>query len=368
MKLGMFLMPLHDPKAPLAPLLAEDRECVIEIDRLGYEEVFVGEHLSATSEPIADPLQFLATLIPVTKNIRLGSGVYNLPQHHPLQVAASAAQFDNLSGGRFIFGVGPGGLGSDMEIFGVLNADRNAMMTESVDMVLKLWSGDPPWDIRGKYWSVVLNKVINMELGLGCVIRPLQKPHPEIVTTAMSRESGLAGLAGARGWGLISANFIPYQNAGRHWAAYRAGAEQAGLRPDWRKWRLSRSIFVADSDAEAAAYLERPGNSLRWYYDFFCKNLGKARRLTILKTSDDVPDSAITLEHMLKEVLIAGGPRTVLDRLVHIVEAVGPFGGLLQAKKDWDDAALHRKSHRLLAQEVAPRLAQFIDQKAKSLS
>src|SRR3546814_2389681 len=99
MKLGLFLMPLHDPDKPLAPFLAEDRACVIELDKLGYDEVFVGEHYTATSEPITDPLQFLATLIPETRSIKLGTGVFNLPQHHPLQIAGNAALFANLSGG-----------------------------------------------------------------------------------------------------------------------------------------------------------------------------------------------------------------------------------------------------------------------------
>src|SRR3546814_15583846 len=83
MKLGLFLMPLHDPDKPLAPFLAEDRACVIELDKLGYDEVFVGEHYTATSEPITDPLQFLATLIPETRSIKLGTGVFNLRQHPP---------------------------------------------------------------------------------------------------------------------------------------------------------------------------------------------------------------------------------------------------------------------------------------------
>src|SRR3546814_8735427 len=115
MKLGLFLMPLHDPDKPLAPFLAEDRACVIELDKLGYDEVFVGEHYTATSEPITDPLQFLATLIPETRSIKLGTGVFNLPQHHPLQIAGNAALFDNLSGGRLLMGIGPGGLGRSEE-------------------------------------------------------------------------------------------------------------------------------------------------------------------------------------------------------------------------------------------------------------
>ena len=86
MKLGLFMMPLHDPDAALAPKLYEDRECIILLDQLGYDEVWVGEHYTALSE----------SPFPT-----------RLPQHHPLQYAASAAQFDILSEGRFNMGIGP---------------------------------------------------------------------------------------------------------------------------------------------------------------------------------------------------------------------------------------------------------------------
>ena len=363
MKLGLFLMPLHDPEAPLAPLLAEDRECVIALDKLGYDEVFVGEHYTATSEPITDPLQFLATLIPVTEKIRLGTGVFNVPQHHPLQLAGNAALFDNLSGGRLNFGIGPGGLGSDMEVFGTLKSDRNAMMVEAIDMIHQLWSGEPPWDIQGEFWTIKLEKAVNRSLGHGHVIKPLQQPYPPVFTTAMSPKSGPAAIAGERGWGMISANFMPYINARTHWETYCEGAERSGVTADWRQWRLGRSIFVADTDEEAASYLARPNNSIWWYYDYFWRNLGSRGMLGIFKPTPETPDADITVQRMLDDIVIKGGPQTVLDQLIEIVDAVGPFGGLLIAKKDWDDRDAHLKSYRLMAENVAPKLAHYIADK-----
>lgn len=363
MKLGLFLMPLHDPAQPLAPKLREDRDCVIMLDELGYDEVFVGEHSTATSEPITDPLQFLASLIPVTKNIKLGTGVINLPQHHPLQIAGNAALFDVLSDGRLLMGIGPGGLGADMEVFGTLELDRNAMMVEAIDMVHQLWAGDPPWNIEGAFWQIKLENAVNTSLGHGCVIRPLQKPYPPVFTTAMNPKSGPAAIAGERGWGMISANFMPYGNARTHWETYCAGAEKAGLRPDPRQWRVGRSILVADSDAQAAEYLARENNSYWWYYDYFWRNLGSRGMLGIFKSSPDQPDSEITVNGMLSDVVISGSPKTVLDTLVQIVDEIGPFGGLLVAKKDWDDPAVHRKSFALLSEQVRPKLADYIASK-----
>jgi Luciferase-like monooxygenase len=156
-KLGMFTMPFHHPHKDYAALLAEDQEAVILADRLGFSEAYVGEHFSSWSERITSPLNFLATVIPLTKQIRLGTGVLNLPQVHPGLVAAHAAMFDQLSGGRFIMGIGPGGLVSDLEMFEVGQAElRPQMVQESIDIVLRLWAQDPPYEIDGRFWKFAL--------------------------------------------------------------------------------------------------------------------------------------------------------------------------------------------------------------------
>src|SRR3546814_9946694 len=87
------------------------------------------------------------------------------------------------------------------------------MMVESIDMIQQIWAGEPPWDIKGEFWTIKLEKAVNTSLGHGRVIKPLQQPHPPIFTTAMSPRSGPARLAGERGWGMISANFMPFVNA-----------------------------------------------------------------------------------------------------------------------------------------------------------
>ena len=110
MRLGMFMMPVHPPARSLSDTLAEDTEKSLLADKLGYDELWMGEHFSATTEPFPSPLMFLAGLVPQTKNLRFGTAVINLPNHHPASSPAEAAQFDHMSGGRFLFGVGSGGL------------------------------------------------------------------------------------------------------------------------------------------------------------------------------------------------------------------------------------------------------------------
>ena len=70
MKLGMFMQPVHDPKRDYTRALEDDRQTILLADELGFSEVWVGEHVSATAEPITAPLVFLASLIEQTRTIK----------------------------------------------------------------------------------------------------------------------------------------------------------------------------------------------------------------------------------------------------------------------------------------------------------
>ncbi len=133
MRLGLFMMPLHPPRKDYHQMLEEDLEAVIHADQLGFDDVWIGEHFSSMTEPITSPLTFLAKAIPLTKQIRLCTGVLNLPQQHPAVVAGFAAMFDHLADGRFLMGIGPGGLPSDFELFHLEDPMARGRMTLEFD-------------------------------------------------------------------------------------------------------------------------------------------------------------------------------------------------------------------------------------------
>lgn len=360
MKLGLFMMPLHHPDRNYTELLKEDREAILLADELGYDEAWVGEHYSCRTEPIPSPLQFMASVAPLTKNIVFGTGVINLPQHNPAQVAGDVAQFDHLTEGRYIMGVGPGGLGSDFELFDTFEKDRTAMMIESVDMIHAIWKSDPPYRLQGKYWSVVVDKQVQLHLGIGPMLKPYQQPYPPLAVSAMSPKSATARLAGERGWGLVSANFTPSNQVLSHWQAYCEGAAAAGRHPDRAQWRVARSIVCTESDAEAADYLANEACSPGWYYAYLRDNLSTYKMTKIFKPDASMSDDELTIPRMLQMMVISGSPRRVLDQLVSLVDELGWFGTLLVTHKDWDNRALHRGSMRLLAEQVVPQLRQHM--------
>src|SRR5579871_4552598 len=168
MRLGLFMMPVHPPERSFTETLAEDEEKALYADRLGFDEMWLGEHFSAASEPIPSPLMFMASLVPRTSHLKFGTAVICLPSHDPVKVAAEVAQFDHMSRGRFMLSIGVGGLFSDSELFD--NGDRKVRerkAIESIDMVERIWAQDPPYDIKGEFWSVKLTEAIIPELGIG---------------------------------------------------------------------------------------------------------------------------------------------------------------------------------------------------------
>ena len=166
MKLGTFMMPLHPPKRQPWETYAEDREAILLADRLGYAEALVGEHVTDLAENVTSCLMFLASLAHETKSIVLGSGTVNMPNSHPAAIAAQVAMLDHMLKGRFLFGISPGGLMSDAEVFGNYKKDRNAIFLESINMVLDIWKGEPPYNLQGQFFNVTTQNTQIPEIGV----------------------------------------------------------------------------------------------------------------------------------------------------------------------------------------------------------
>ena len=176
MRLGIFMMPVHPPARSFTDTLAEDEEKALYADALGFDEMWLGEHFSATTEPIPSPLMFMASLVPRTKNLKFGTGVICLPNHDPAIVAAEVAQFDHMSRGRFMFGIGPGGLFSDFELFG--NADRGVRARKTMEAIAtieRIWAQDPPYDLPGEFRTVQIKDAIIPRSASATMPKPFQK-------------------------------------------------------------------------------------------------------------------------------------------------------------------------------------------------
>jgi alkanesulfonate monooxygenase SsuD/methylene tetrahydromethanopterin reductase-like flavin-dependent oxidoreductase (luciferase family) len=356
MKLGFFTMPMHPLDKDWRLSLKEDREAFLLADELGFTEAYVGEHTTDKAENITSCIAFLAWIAAATKRIKLGTGTINMPNTHPAALAASLAMLDHMLDGRLIFGISPGGLLSDAEAFGNLDANRNEMFLEAINQVLEIWSGDAPYNIKGKYWNISTERHLIEGIGQGFIARPLQRPHPPIVVTAVAPFSKGVTEAAARGWDPISANFLMPAWVKSHWPKYVEGCERGGRAADAGNWRVAKSVFVAKDASKAKAYATDPDSPYVNYYRSLFTKLKKNGRVELFKTRRAQPDDEVTLESICDKLIIHGTPDSVADQLLAFQDEIGSFGTLLYAGKDWKDRELGRESMVLMAEKVMPRV------------
>ncbi|MGE0880510.1 MAG: LLM class flavin-dependent oxidoreductase [Acidimicrobiia bacterium] len=163
-----------DPDAEYHALM-QDLECVIAADKAGFKFVWATEHhfLDEYSHLSANEV-VLGYLAHATKNIHLGSGIFNPLPHvnHPAKVAEKVAMLDLVSNGRFEFGTGRGA--GTHEILGFLPGMRDLTHTREIweDVIRefpKMWMQDTYEGYQGEYWSLPPRKILP---------KPRYKPHP----------------------------------------------------------------------------------------------------------------------------------------------------------------------------------------------
>lgn len=361
MRLGVFSMPLHRPEKPYAQALAEDREMVLLAEKLGYGEVWIGEHFTSKVEQIPSAMMFLATLISETSSIRFGTGVVNLPHHNPGVVAAEAAMFDQLSDGRLMLGVGPGGLASDAEFFGETDMGaRNRIALEYVEAIQAFWATDDAFEVTANGRTFANRATHWPRHGLGLLPKPKQQPHPPFAMAMVSARSGAATVCAERDFIPISANFIPEDDVVEQWRAYAEARAAVGKPADPSVWRLARNILVTETDAEAEAVKAEPDGDFAFYFRY----LRSLRSLDVLDEMRDEPVEALNqrldVAGAIRDCVLAGSAKTVLDRLIDLADRAGPFGTLLIAGQDWEATGRWQRSMAKLAEDVAPKLAQHV--------
>jgi len=367
MRLGYFTMPVHPLNRPWHETLKEDREAIILCDQLGFYDAFVGEHLTDKAENVTNCMTFLSSLIPSTKKIKLASGTTNLSHIHPVVIAQQAAMFDHLSEGRFVFGVSPGALTSDAEALGILEQDRNKMFAESIDVILAIWEGQPPYniDFPDNRFKVSTSRTQALEIGVGYLGKPYQQPRPEIVGTVVAPFSPGVVLMGKRDFHPLSANFLLSKHLKSHWENYCKGKAEVGVEPKVSDWRVARNIFVADDDKTAARYGRTDPNSpYQFYWSQMLYKMKRGKRLYVFKSHKDQPDEEITQDYVMDNCVIHGSVNKVVDGILALREEIGDFGEIVYAGMDWVDPTLAKRSLQLMAEEVLPRVNAAIGKSA----
>ena len=351
MKLGYFTFPIHPSDKNYFQCLMEDRQSVILADKLGFTEAFIGEHLTDSCEKITSCANFISSLIFDTKKIKLATGTLNLPNSHPASIAGQVAMLDNMLKGRFIMGIGPGSLTSDMEVFDTLNKNRTEMFLESIQHIFDIWNTDGPLDLKGKYWNISTKNTFDVNLNIGVLPKPYQNPHPEIVVTSLGSSQKALESALNRGWNVLSSNFLNNERL----------LEQNKIISENQRnnvnWRVAKFIYVSQKKSELESYGLSEKSPIFFCFKQIFNKLKKANRLDIFKKNIDDKNEKIDFYKILSEISIVGSVEEVTDKILELKQNLSMMKTLTYVNVDWKNDILSKKSMELLAEKVTKNIS-----------
>lgn len=341
MRFGIFMAPFHPAGINPTVLLDGDLELIEHLDRLGFEEAWIGEHHSAGSEIIASPEIFIAAAAQRTRRIKLGSGVISASYHHPLWVAQRAVQLDHMTKGRFMLGLGPGALPSDAAMIGLDMPQTRELLEDAVDVITRLMRSDEPVSFENSRWTL---RDARLHL------RPYSDPHPEIAIAAVASPSG-PRLAGRYGHGLLSIGATTaagFDVLALHWSVMEERAAHYGVAVDRRAWRLVGLVHLAETREQA--YQDVEHGILPWF-DYF-QHTAAFPQMAV----GDGTSVRQCIEFVNQSGLGAiGTPDDAIAQIKRLEQqSNGGFGAYLQLAHDWAAPAARLRSYELFARHVAP--------------
>lgn len=334
-KFGVFIPPQN--VVGLNPTLAIKRAVQLaeHLDQLGFDEIWFGEHHSGGAELVASPELMIAAAAQRTSRIKLGTGVISLPYHHPFQVAERMVQLTHMTGGRAMFGAGPGQLPTDAAMFGIDTTELRPRMEESLDVILRLFAGET---VTAKSeWFTLQDAVLQL----------LPYGDLEVSVVGTVSPSG-PKLAGRHGLGLLSlAATDPTGNDQLpvHWQIVQEESERTGNEVGRDQWRLMGPMHVAETVDKAISNCEY---GLRWHYEYLSH---------ITPSAINVPDTTAELASLLNESGrgVIGTPDMAAAQIQRLIDRSGGFGTYLFQGFDIANWSETLRNFELFAEQVIPQ-------------
>lgn len=337
------------PHTTASQTYEEDLSEIVLADQLGFRDAYISEH---HGEPVyinkvdtlPVPELLMCKVAGLTKQIRMGAAVKLIHLAHPVDTAIQAAVTDHVvGGGRFIFGFGSG---FPNPLFanerGLSHEDRHPRLRESLDLILKCWTAEEPFDWHGKYWQGT---------NIVATPRPLKTPHMPIATATDTE--AMIELAGSRGYTLLAAQLEPASFIRRKADRYAHAAQAAGRSSPLKNITVARYIHLADSRHDAMEDL-RP--AITYELGFQVKR-GLIRMLQSNYNWEFTGDDVSFDQLAEAGVYFLGDPDSVVRQLREFYDASGGFGTLLMVTgKDWATREKRARSMRLFMEHVAPKL------------
>jgi len=231
-----------------------------ELEDRGFESLWVSEHthvpltrltpyvgggpLPRPYYEIFDPFLALNTAAAVTTKLKIGTGIALVVQRDPIVTAKMVSSIDQLSGGRFLFGVGNGWNRDEIENHGTAFATRNKLARERIEAMQTIWTQDEP-SYHGEF---VTFEPMNQWP------KPVQRPYPPIIVGGAFPYAAQRAIRYGNGW-IPRADRLEHDGVGAVINKFRAMATEAGRDPA----SLPVSIFRVPDDLEKLRFCQEIG-------------------------------------------------------------------------------------------------------------
>lgn len=344
---GAFLAPHHPIGEHPMLQFQRDLDLVEHLDRLGYNEFWCGEHHSTGWETIASPEMFLAAAGQRSHRIKLGTGVVSLPYHHPYNVAQRMVQLDHMTGGRAIFGSGPGALPSDAYTLGIDPMTQRDRQDEAIGVIKRLMKGEARFDHESE-WFTLKNAALQL--------LPLQEDM-EFVVASMISPSGmtLAGKYGAGALSIGSMSTAGLQSLPLQWSFAQDSAEKHGQSVDRSNWRIVMNFHIAETREQARE--EAKHGLMRWHNEYTVGTLMRPGA-EIYESPDEAVDAMAFGDNA---AIVIGTPDDLIDSIRKMYELTGGFGTVIGFVHDWCTPEQNFRSWDRVARYVVPEINGYLN-------
>ncbi len=343
LRFGTFMAPFHHPAGQNpSTALQRDLEILQHMDRLGFDEAWIGEHHSAGAELVPSPEVFIAWAAAQTKRIKLGTGVLSLTYHNPFMAADRVLLLSQLLRDRLLIGLGPGALPSDAEMIGVDPRDQREMFLEDVDVFMHLLTSDEPITRKSSYGRYNL---VNARSQLR-----LTAP-PDVCFTSIVTPAGPM-LAGKHGGNLLSVGGTSeagFEALASTWKVLEDTAAQNGHVADRSKWRLAGLMHLAETKEQAI-------EDVKYGLDEFARYTQEVIAAPFFRAAGTNFEERVAWVNETGLGVI-GTPEEMVKQIKRLDDKSGGFGCYLEIAHEWARHDATKRSLELFADWVMPEFS-----------
>jgi alkanesulfonate monooxygenase SsuD/methylene tetrahydromethanopterin reductase-like flavin-dependent oxidoreductase (luciferase family) len=312
--------------------------CLPRAEELGYTSASVVSHHAKTDGTCPGLLIACAAAAAVTKTMRIGTTVLLVPLYAPLKLAEDIAVLDNVSQGRFTFGVAPGYMTEEFLAHGVPKEERVGRFEEALDLMTMAWTQER-FEFNGKYYQVPETVMTP---------KPLQKPHP-LIRYGVSATRSLQAAAKRRAVQIMSPRH-GFAELKAHYEIYDAAVKAEGWVPPERP--LMRCLFVAPTKEQAEALAAPALNHL--FREIYGRASADGDRALHTDDGTVVTDFSQVDFSIIKDRFIIGDPDYAVEMLQRYRDAFDPTELNCFMHMAGISGADAMKSVELFAKEVMP--------------